>query len=219
MLQDKMFAFALLGAEWVMWLLVLLSIVCITVAAERFYYQIKNQTPLSQLQKVLTDFFQTNDLQSCKASLQGLSGIEAKTLLAGVEAYERGGIHSAEQAIAGVLIFEKSKLDKGLIVIGTTGANAPFIGLFGTVLGIIKAFDDLASNSAEGAESVMAGISEALVATAIGLLVAIPAVVLFNSLKKRNSRQVSRLESMGHLLLSHLENDATSTNTKSTEGT
>ena len=86
MLQDKMFAFALLGAEWVMWLLVLLSIVCITVAAERFYYQIKNQTPLSQLQKVLTDFFKTNDLQRCKAALQGLSGIEAKTLLAGVMA-------------------------------------------------------------------------------------------------------------------------------------
>ena len=208
MLQEKMFAFALLGAEWVMWLLVVLSIVCITVAAERFYYQIKNQTPLSKLQKILQDFFTNNDVVACQKGLQELDGIEAKTLSAGLEAYERGGVHSAEQAIAGVLIFEKSKLDKGLIVIGTTGSNAPFIGLFGTVLGIIKAFDDLAANTAEGAESVMAGISEALVATAIGLLVAIPAVVLFNSLKKRNSAQVSRLESMGHLLLSHLKHDS-----------
>ena len=79
------------------------------------------------------------------------------------------------------------------------------------------AFDDLAANTAEGAESVMAGISEALVATAIGLLVAIPAVVLFNSLKKRNSAQVSRLESMGHLLLSHLKHESKQ-NTDTKEG-
>ena len=66
MLQEKMFAFALLGAEWVMWLLVILSIVCITVAAERFYYQIKNQTPLSKLQKILQDFFTNNDVVACQ---------------------------------------------------------------------------------------------------------------------------------------------------------
>ena len=200
-----MFAFALLGAEWVM-CLVILSIVCITVAAERFYYQIKNQTPLSKLQKNSPRFFTNNDVVACQKGLQELDGIEAKTLSAGLEAYERGGVHSAEQAIAGVLIFEKSKLDKGLIVIGTTGSNAPFIGLFRTVLGIIKAFDDLAANTAEGAESViMAGISEALVATAIGLWLQYLLLYSSDSLKKRNSAQVSRLESMGHLLLSHLK--------------
>ena len=110
-----------------MWLLVILSIVCITVAAERFYYQIKKSNPLSKLQKILQDFFANNDVVACQKGLQELDGIEAKTLSAGLEAYDRGGVHSAEQAIAGVLIFEKSKLDKGLIVIGTTGSNAPLL--------------------------------------------------------------------------------------------
>ena len=66
---------------------------------------------------------------------------------------------------------------------GTLGNNAPFVGLFGTVLGIIKAFHDLGATGAKGAaiqQTVMAGISEALVATAVGLAVAIPAVVAFN---------------------------------------
>ena len=77
----------------------------------------------------------------------------------------------------GFLIGEKQKLDRGLIVLGTLGNNAPFIGLFGTVIGIIKAFNDLANSPEGGPSVVMNGISEALVATAVGLLVAIPAVI------------------------------------------
>ena len=72
------------------------------------------------------------------------------------------------------------QLGKGLNFLGTLGANAPFIGLFGTVLGIIHAFKDLALTEGGGGPAVMAGIAEALVATAVGLLVAIPAVVMYN---------------------------------------
>ena len=88
---------------------------------------------------------------------------------------------------------------------GSTGSNAPFIGLFGTVLGIIKAFADLANATDEAASSVMAGISEALVATAIGLLVAIPAVVLYNYFKQRIKNNMATLQSMSHLFLSRLK--------------
>ena len=64
---------------------------------------------------------------------------------------------------------ERLALERRLGVLGTLGNNAPFIGLFGTVLGIIKAFADLARNAGGGANVVMSGISEALVATAVGL--------------------------------------------------
>lgn len=74
---------------------------------------------------------------------------------------------------------ERLRLEKDLPVLATLGANAPFIGLFGTVLGIIRAFAAL-SNSAGGADTVMAGIAQALYATAAGLFVAIPAVVAYN---------------------------------------
>jgi biopolymer transport protein ExbB len=86
------------------------------------------------------------------------------------------------------LIKGKRYLDRYLSYLGTVGSNAPFIGLFGTVLGIIRAFSDLAKTSNESQTVVMTGISEALVATAIGLLVAIPAVVMYNYFQKESKR-------------------------------
>jgi biopolymer transport protein ExbB len=90
-----------------------------------------------------------------------------------------------QREMAATLAQQKLRYERNLIVLGTLGNNAPFIGLFGTVLGIIKAFMDLAQNITGGAAVVMAGISEALVATAIGLMVAIPSVVAYNALKAR----------------------------------
>jgi biopolymer transport protein ExbB len=97
-------------------------------------------------------------------------------------------------------------MSRGLIVLGSTGSNAPFVGLLGTVLGIIKAFADLATSN-EASTAVMAGISEALVATAIGLLVAIPAVVLFNFFQSKNKSILARVESLSHLILARVKAD------------
>ena len=83
-----------------------------------------------------------------------------------------------EKALSGVVKTEKIQFEKGLSVLATLGANAPFIGLFGTVLGIIRAFAYLGTQS--GSSAVMSGVSQALYATAMGLLVAIPAVVANN---------------------------------------
>lgn len=71
-------------------------------------------------------------------------------------------------------------MKKGLGGLATIGSTAPFIGLFGTVIGIIHAFEGIASTGSGGAASVSSGIAEALVATALGILVAIPAVMAFN---------------------------------------
>ena len=80
------------------------------------------------------------------------------------------------------------KVSRGLPVLGTMGNASPFIGLFGTVLGIIKAFQDLALADKAGPQVVMAGISAALLATALGLLVAIPAVIAYNYFSLRVAR-------------------------------
>jgi biopolymer transport protein ExbB len=76
-------------------------------------------------------------------------------------------------------------LKRGLWMIGTIGSLAPYVGLFGTVVGIIRAFADMAEHGAGGFEVVAAGISEALIATAMGLAVAIVALGLFNYLQTR----------------------------------
>ena len=97
---------------------------------------------------------------------------------------------------------EKVRLERNLAFLGTLGANAPFIGLFGTVLGIIKAFKDLAESGlkpgGETSTEVMSGISEALVATAVGLLVAIPAVVAYNIFQRRVKRTMGEAESLAN---------------------
>jgi biopolymer transport protein ExbB len=97
---------------------------------------------------------------------------------------------------------EKLSLEKNLSFLGTVGSNAPFIGLFGTVLGIIKAFHDLGGSvESGGAQSVSSGLSEALVATAVGLLVAIPAVIFFNYFQRKIKMIIGRAESLASLMI------------------
>ena len=90
-------------------------------------------------------------------------------------------------------------LDKRLGILATFGNNAPFIGLFGTVLGVIKAFNDLGSSSQFGVKVVMEGISQALVSTAMGLFVAIPSVVAYNYFVRKMKYLLLLHESKGKI--------------------
>src|SRR5213075_466177 len=104
-------------------------------------------------------------------------GMEAAVVREAIDSVAKGP-DAVEEIIAAAVAREKPQYERFLSFLGTLGANAPFIGLFGTVLGIIKAFHDLGQTGAKGSaiqQTVMAGISEALVATAVGLAVAIPA--------------------------------------------
>lgn len=91
-------------------------------------------------------------------------------------------------------IEERLKLERYLSILGTLGNVAPFIGLFGTVVGIIKAFRDLALAGGGGPSVVAKGIAEALVATAAGLLVAIPAVIIYNYFMRRVKALAAEME-------------------------
>lgn len=93
--------------------------------------------------------------------------------------------HDIEELLGTKRMEERLKLERYLSVLGTLGNVAPFIGLFGTVVGIIKAFRDLALSGGGGPSVVAKGIAEALVATAGGLLVAIPAVIIYNYFMRR----------------------------------
>ena len=112
-----------------------------------------------------------------------------------------------EAATEGAKAREKLRLERNLAFLATLGSNAPFVGLFGTVLGIIKAFHDLAGNQAGGPSVVMAGISEALVATAVGLMVAIPAVVAFNYFNRRVRSFMCKVEWAAHLAATELKGE------------
>src|SRR5207237_1411335 len=118
----------------------------------------------------------------------------------------RSGQEAVEKAVASTVHRRRLEDERLLFVLGTLGNNAPFIGLFGTVLGIIRAFADLAAHptAAAGASTVMAGISEALVATAVGLFVAIPAVLAYNIFQRLLKRVIGRSQSLGNAIAAGL---------------
>jgi len=201
-----MMSFALLGAGWVLWLLVLLSIGCIAVSLERAVYLIRDRADAGGLASAVNGFLSSGDVSGLRSALGQVGGFESRVLSAGLELAPHG-VEAAEKAMAGTVTAEKMRMERGLSFLATVGSNAPFLGLFGTVLGIIKAFHDLAVNTEEASEAVMAGISEALVATAVGLMVAIPAVVLYNLFSRWVKSRLSRSQSLANLVLARLEGE------------
>lgn len=206
MLQDGMMAFALLGAEWILWLLVALSVVCLALSLERAVFLLRDATPRAALRTAFGAFEKGASVDELREAVARLDGFEARVLQAGLEV-AASGPGAAEKAMTGAVTAERLRMGRGLAVLATVGSNAPFVGLLGTVLGIIAAFHDLAANTAEASEAVMAGISEALVATAVGLMVAIPAVVLYNAFVRWVKARISRVDSLANLVLARVESE------------
>lgn len=107
---------------------------------------------------------------------------------------------------------ERRHLEPGVSFLGTVGANAPFLGLTGTVLGILIAFNKFAQAGGKGSTEVMVAIARALIATALGLLVAIPAVVAFNILKNRIKDVLDRSREVRGLVVARSINAAAKEN-------
>ena len=190
-------------AEWVLWLLGVLSVLSIAVMLERAIYFATHR--LGNSDDILLKLAK-GDLESVKSAVGQQKGMEASVLREGLE-WQAKGPDSVEEVINATLARERPRYERFLSFLGTLGANTPFIGLFGTVLGIIKAFADLGATGAKGAEvqsTVMAGISEALVATAVGLAVVIPAVIGYNILQRSVKTTVARSNALGHALVGHL---------------
>lgn len=200
-LTERLTSMSLLGAEWVLWLLLLLSIASVAVMVERALFLRGRPLDLAALQSRLPRLLAGGQLDEARKLLGEPVAPEARVALSGIDELDRGRSAVAD-AMAAAKSRERLAMERYLGILGTLGNNAPFIGLFGTVLGIIKAFSDLAKNQTGGAGVVMSGISEALVATAVGLLVAIPAVVAFNVFQGKIRRAMARIDAVAHLVLS-----------------
>lgn len=189
------------NAEWVLWLLAILSVVSLAVVLERFIYL--NTHKLPNHGEVMMKLAK-GDLAGVKSAVEKASGMEAAVLRDALEWADKGP-DSVEQIINAAMARERPRYERFLSFLGTLGSSTPFVGLFGTVLGIIKAFKDLGAAGAKGgAETVMSGISEALVATAVGLAVAIPAVIFYNVLQRSVKNTTWRATALGHALVGHL---------------
>src|SRR5580704_12816936 len=201
-LTERILGFTLLGSEWVLWVLIGLSLLSVTVMVERaLYFRANGGGDLEALGRELAQRLRADDLDGARRQLLGRRAQAALVAAAGIAELDRGA-DAVSETMAAAKARLRVALERHLGILGTLGNNAPFIGLFGTVLGIIKAFSDLARNQASGAGAVMSGISEALVATAIGLLVAIPAVIAFNIFQGRVRKAMAEIDAIAHLVLS-----------------
>ena len=201
MIIQKLLAIVNLGAAWVLWLLVGLSVISVGIMIERTFFFLGRRMPGREaLAALLLD----GDLKKARDAVTDRTGIEAEVLRAALD-QAGSGPDSVAKVVDAQIKRVRLDYEARLAFLATLGNNAPFIGLFGTVLGIIRAFSDLARNpSAAGASSVMAGISEALIATAVGLLVALPAVVAFNVFQRALRRASQRAMYFGDLLEARL---------------
>jgi len=206
-ITKSMLNLALGGGTWVLWLLVVLSIMSVGIMVERGMAFYRRRFGAEEFIQEVAPLFRTADWRGAMGKCEASEAFEPQILLAGLRLAE-GGTEAAAEAMEAERIRVNLQLEKGLSFLGTLGANAPFIGLFGTVLGIIHAFKDLALTEGGGGPAVMAGIAEALVATAVGLLVAIPAVVMYNFYHRRLHVVQERSQRLGRLLLASLSSPA-----------
>jgi len=186
---------ALLGSAWVMYLLLALSVVSIAVMVERWWFFRKRGQGGDELGDALCDLLERGDRNEAEGLLRRHASIEAEILLSSLR-WAAGGPDALAAGIDGELVRRRREIESGMTILGTLGNNAPFVGLLGTVIGVIVAFADLAEGSSKVAmDKVMGGIAEALIATGVGLFVAIPAVVAYNVFQKKISEVEDNVQS------------------------
>jgi biopolymer transport protein ExbB len=201
------------GATAVLWLLVGLSFTTVVVMIERWLFLRARGGDLRALAEGLDSRLRAGDLPGALRELAASPAVAASIAAAGLRLAERGPA-AAEKAMQSAAALERGRLEDRLAFLGTVGNNAPFVGLFGTVVGVIHAFEELgrggpghAGGTAAGqvaTQAVMGSIAEALVATAVGILVALPAVAAYNLFQRRVSTLLRGTEVLSNLVLAYL---------------
>jgi biopolymer transport protein ExbB len=200
------------GPGWVLWVLIALSVASATVAIERAWLLRRKGRRLEETAQKLHRMLENGEITEAQEWLSASATVEGAVAAAGLSVHTHGPKAAAE-AMAAARGLERARLERRLGLLGTVGNNAPFVGLLGTVIGVVGAFAGLASaggdtGSALAPEKVMSSIAEALVATAVGLLVAIPVVAVFNYLQGRITVVLEGAETLGHVVLTYLEGDS-----------
>jgi biopolymer transport protein ExbB len=191
------------GSRWVLWLLIGLSLAAITVMLERLWFFIQERVPRERIASAMAAL-RKDGPAAALGKLKGARSMEVAVARACLD-QASAGADAVDEVRAAVVEQERARYEKRLAFLGTLGSNAPFIGLFGTVLGIIRAFHDLAGSTLQNTQAVMSGIAEALVATAVGLLVALPAVATYNAFTRHVETTAAAAEAVAHEILAYLK--------------
>ncbi|KYG69334.1 tolQ protein [Bdellovibrio bacteriovorus] len=203
MLTEKIFTVAHLADQVVLWILLVLSVLSIGMILERYFALKKIAAESQRVRARIKLALQSNSLDDVEDLAKDPNSVEGRAAGYALKHMRESGSRGLEEIFNTFALTERPELEKFLGFLATVGSNAPYIGLFGTVLGIMKAFNDLATAPEAGQQTVMAGISMALVATAAGLFVAIPAVAFYNYYSKQVKSIFQNLESVKELCLAY----------------
>lgn len=198
-----------IGASPIMYLMIALSVISVAIMLERALFFFRVRENLQRLASELSGYLGKGDVSAARELVADGKSVEAAVVAAGLARVQHGAA-AVEEAMSGATAVQRMRLERRLGFLGTLGNNAPFVGLLGTVIGIVQAFDQLqaagAGNGSGGAMGgVMGAIAEALVATAIGLVVAIPAVAAFNAFQRQIKAILGNAEALRHIVLSYVK--------------
>ncbi len=199
-------------AKSIAFVLLCMAIASIAVVVERSLAMFRSSRESAAFARVMAPLLDKWDLEEIllqsekfkHSSLAKLFGTVIEKYLSAADNQDNGNVHPVDLARSEAARRQEAlgeELRRGTSILASVGSVAPFVGLLGTVVGIIAAFQGIASTGSGGLGSVSAGISEALIETAFGLMVAIPAVLFFNYLTTRtNSIETALGRSVGELL-------------------
>jgi biopolymer transport protein TolQ len=192
--METLFKIAEASAHFILYLMAFMSVWSIAIMIERFVALKRIGKSSAGMASGFRTLIEKEDLNQIEALSATSSSLEARALGYGLNYVKKHGSSGLDELFNSFKAIERPGLEKNLNWLGTIASNAPYVGLLGTVMGIMKAFNDLANSPGQGNEVVMAGIAHALVSTAIGLAVAIPAVVAFNIFQKKVSTILNNID-------------------------
>ena len=201
--MDALFKIADMAAHGILYFMGVVSVVSVAIMIERYFSLKKVGDNSNELAQDFRQLLESQDLNGIEKLSQKTSSLEGRALGYGLNFVKKNGADGLDDLFNSFKTVERPALEKNLSVLGTIASNAPYVGLLGTVMGIMKAFNDLANSPGQGNEVVMAGIGHALVSTAIGLAVAIPAVIAFNFYQKKVGFVLNNIDAARDLCLAY----------------
>jgi len=190
------------GSRWVLWVLVVASVIAFAIVIERAIVLWSSRDNVLRIRRELRTLLGRGDVVGARKCLDLSPSFEASIARAGLDA---DAAPSAEERMRSEQQVAKLSLERHLGFLGTLGSNAPFVGLLGTVIGVVRAFGKLSESSGQVSAGLLAEIGEALIATAIGILVALPAIAFFNFFQRAIKARLGQSEALYHEVLAYLK--------------
>ena len=203
-MADMFFSVSHIMDQTIMVILCFFSILMLGISVERYFVLRRAYRKSLQVRQKLRQIFKSGALNDIKNLAEDTGSIEGRAMDYAMKHIKNYNSKGLAEVFNSSYLQEKPILEGTISVLATIGSNAPFVGLLGTVFGIMKSFHDLGLEGSDvNQQTVMAGISVALLATAMGLTVAIPSVILYNYFRSRVNFCLETLENVKEACLAY----------------